>query len=221
MITENFVGSGTVTTDALYRWDVNQTLEIRGSGLRVPPVIHFVNKRPERVEEALVVQSTLSGGVIKAAIPNKLLTEPYDIIAYMYSEENNTGTTIEKIRIPVIDRAKPGDYEYTDNITIITFTRVEADIVTYYNRAIDQLNAVDSRLTASVSNETQERIAGDQALKAQIDAIVLNATGDGNAAAEVAQARVDSNGRTYNSLKDRLDAAGIFVGADGGIYQNT
>lgn len=220
MITETFVGYGTVETDALYRWDLNQVLAISGSGLTVPPVIHFVNLDPTKTEDALVVQATLSGGIVRANIPNALLQEPFDIVAYMYSTADGAGKTLEKIRIPVIDRAKPTDYEYSDNITIITAGALEADIVTYYNRAVTQLNQVDSRLTLAIETETERRIAGDSGLQSQIDAIVIAAADDGNAAAEVGQARVDANGRAYSNLKERLDATGIFVGLDGGIYQN-
>lgn len=220
MITETFVGYGTVETDALYRWDLNQVLAISGSGLTVPPVIHFVNLNPTKSEEALIVQATISSGIVRANIPNALLEEPFDIVAYMYSTADNAGKTLEKIRIPVIDRAKPADYEYSDNITLVTAGALEADIVSYYNRAITQLNQVDSRLTTAIENEAAARIAGDQALAAQINAIVIAAADDGNAAAEIGQARVDPNGHAYATLKARLDAAGIFVGNDGGIYQN-
>jgi hypothetical protein len=188
--------------------------------LTVPPVIHFVNRNPGKSEDAIVVQATLSGGVVKANIPNTLLLEPYDIIAYMYSLADNAGKTLETIRIPVIKRPKPAEFEYTDNISITTAGKLEADIVSYYNRAIAQLTQVDSRLTASVQSEAEVRAAADQDLQSQIDAIVIGSSADGNAAAEVAQARTDPNGKAYSTLRDRLNAAGIFVGDDGSIYQN-
>lgn len=220
MVTETFVGHGTVETDALHRWDLNQILAVSGSGLTVPPVFHFVSRKPTKSSEALVVQGTIaSGGVIRANIPNILLTEPWDIIAYMYSLEDNAGKTVETIRIPVVDRAKPTDYEYSDNITITTAGALSAEIVEYYNRAIAQLNSADTRLTGRIDNEIAAREAGDSNLQNQINAIVISAGDDGNAAAEVGQARVDANGKQYPSLKARLDAAGIYVGEDGGIYQ--
>lgn len=221
MITETFVGSGVVETDSLYQWDLNQVLAISGSGLTVPPVIHFTQRKPTKVtgEEALVVQATISGGVVKANIPNLFLEEPFDIIAFMYAVDSNSGKTLEMIRIPVIQRPKPADYEYSDNITIQTAGALEGDIVAYYNRAISQLNTVNTNLTGAIDAEEAARIAGDADLKAQIDAIVIAAADDGNAAAEVGQARVNANGKAYTSLKARLDETGIYVGDDGGIYQ--
>lgn len=220
MVTETFVGYGIVKTSPLYQYDVNQVLAISGSGLTTPPVVHFTNKNPKQTSDALVVQATLSGGVVKANIPNALLLEPYDIIAYMYSVADSAGKTLETIRIPVIKRAKPEDFEYSDNISIETAGALKADIVSYYNLAISQLDQVESTLTASIESEATTRAAADQNLQNQIDAIVLSGTEDGNAAAEVAQARVDPNGTAYDTLKDRLDATGIFVGSDGCIYQN-
>lgn len=220
MITENFVGYGTVSTDALYQWDVNQVLRIAGSGLTVPPVIHFVNRNPGKTDDALVVQASLSGGVVSAKIHNSLLIEPYDIVAYMYSLADNAGKTLETIRIPVIKRPKPAEFEYTDNITIETAGKLQSEIVAYYNKAISQLTAVDSRLTAAIQSEAEIRAAADKNLQNQIDAIVIGASKDGNAAAEIAQARTDPNGKAYPTLRDRLNAAGIFVGEDGSLYQN-
>lgn len=220
MVTETFVGYGIIQTDSLYQYDVNQVLAISGSGLTVPPVIHFTNRNPKQTDDALVVQSTISSGVVKANIPNSLLLEPYDIIAYMYSVADSAGKTLETIRIPVIKRAKPADFEYSDNISIETVGSLKADIVSYYNSAISQLTKVQSTLTASIESEAETRAAADQDLQNQIDAIVLTGTEDGDAAAEVAQARVDPNGTSYDTLKQRLDATGIFVGSDGGIYQN-
>ena len=43
-------------------------------------------------------------------------------------------------------------------------------------------------------------------LRTEVDNIVISATGDGNAAAEVGQARVNANGTAYPTLKHRIDA---------------
>jgi hypothetical protein len=220
MITEKFVGYGIVSTDELYRWDVNQVLQITNTGLTLPPVIHFTNKNPHLTDDAITVQATISSDTVKANIPNKLLTEPYDIIAYLYTVANNEGKTLEMIRIPVIDRAKPSDYQYSENITVQTAGKLEAEIISYYNKAISQLEQVNSNLIASDKAEAEARAKADQTLQSQINAIVIGASADNNVAAEVAQARVDSNGKSYPTLKERLDILGIFVGEDGNIYQN-
>lgn len=216
MIQSNFTGDSTTVTDALHRYDLNQKLKIAKANLTAAPAVHFANKKSA---EALVVQSTYSGGVITVDIPNQLLEMPFEIVAYIYTEVDNVGTTIDKIRIPVIDRPKPMDYQYSDNITIMTYGKIEADIVTYFNRADVKIDNLAKRHDEAIAAETDARQKADADLKAQISAIVVSASGDGNAAPEVAQARVDSNGKTYSSLEERLNATGIFVGNDGGIYQ--
>lgn len=216
MIQGNFTGDSTVVTDALYRYDLNQKLKIFNSGLTSAPAIHFANKKSV---EALVVQSTISGGVITVDIPNQLLEMPFEIVAFVYTEVDNVGTTIDKIRIPVIDRPKPMDYQYSDNITIMTYGKIEADIVAYFTRADNKIDTVDARLTQADETEAAARQAADANLKAQIDAIVIGAAADAVASVEVSHARTDPNGTAYPTLKDRLDATGIYVGNDGGIYQ--
>lgn len=216
MIQGNFTGDSTVVTDALYRYDLNQKLKIFNSGLTSAPAIHFANKKSV---EALVVQSTISGGVITVDIPNQLLEMPFEIVAFVYTEVDNVGTTIDKIRIPVIDRPKPMDYQYSDNITIMTYGKIEADIVAYFARADNKIDTVDARLTQADETEAAARQAADANLKAQIDAIVIGASEDAVASVEVSHARTDPNGTAYPTLKDRLDATGIYVGNDGGIYQ--
>jgi hypothetical protein len=216
MIQGNFTGDSTVVTDALYRYDLNQKLKIYNSGLTSAPAVHFANKKSA---EALVVQSTISGGIITVDIPNQLLEMPFEIVAFVYTEVNNVGTTVDKIRIPVIDRPKPMDYQYSDNITIMTYGKIEADIVAYFNRADKKIDEVDARLTKADEAEATARKEADANLKAQIDAIVIGAAEDAVASVEVAQARTDLGGNAYPTLKDRLDSVGIFVGSDGGIYQ--
>ena len=175
MIQGNFTGDSTVVTDALYRYDLNQKLKIFNSGLTSAPAIHFANKKSV---EALVVQSTISDGVITVDIPNQLLEMPFEIVAFVYTEVNNVGTTIDKIRIPVIDRPKPMDYQYSDNITIMTYGKIEADIVAYFTRADNKIDTVDARLTQADETEAAARQAADANLKAQIDAIVIGAAED-------------------------------------------
>ena len=70
-------------------------------------------------EQALVVKSTISDNKIIVDIPNILLQEPYNIIAYVYLENNDSGKTVRVIEIPLRRRVKPNDYEYVDNVEIV------------------------------------------------------------------------------------------------------
>lgn len=107
----------------LTQWDYNQKLIVDINGFNfddVPaPVVHFCNINSSN---ALSVQSTIQENKIVADIPNILLKEPYQITAYLYLIDNNSGKTVYTIEIPVRKRLKPSDYEYEDNIEVILLT---------------------------------------------------------------------------------------------------
>ena len=96
-------------TENLYQWDTYQTLSITGINFgSVAPRVHFANKKSK---EALVVNGALqSDGSVEVSIPNSLLTEKYDILAYIYTNTGLTSKTIKSITIPIIARLKPSEY---------------------------------------------------------------------------------------------------------------
>ena len=112
----------------LTQWDTNQKLIIEDEysiGGKAPTV-HFCNKNSD---VALGVKSTISDGKIVADIPNKLLEEPYNIIAYIFVvEDGKSGKTVETINIPVRPKKKPTDYEYTDNVDIVYLSDLIAQV---------------------------------------------------------------------------------------------
>ena len=112
----------------LTQWDINQKLIIEDeySVNGKAPTVHFCNKKST---VALGVKSTVTDGKIIADIPNKLLEEPYNIIAYIFVvEDGNSGKTVETINIPVRPKPKPSDYEYTDNADIVYLSDVIAQV---------------------------------------------------------------------------------------------
>lgn len=132
---------GNYTTDRVYQWDQNHILSIRGLEVTQAPAIHFCNKKSDT---ALVVQSKIdSDGVITVNVPNILLESPYDIIAYVHLYDSNNAKTIEVINIPLIKRVKPDDYQFEENIEIMTFERLEkdfADLEKEFNKFKNECN---------------------------------------------------------------------------------
>ena len=126
------------------QWDINQTLTVRDSGLTVAPAFHFCNKNSK---EALVVVSTMDeNGVLTVKVPNILLTEATPIIAYIYAYINITSAkTLATIRIPVEKRAKPSEYEYVENIDMVSAIAIEQEV----NSRIADLIKDDSIVTTS------------------------------------------------------------------------
>ena len=101
----------------LFQWDVNQVIRIGGLNVSGSIEVHFCNKKSET---ALVVATpNPTNGYVYVNIPNALLTEPYDIVAYVYQREGTSKNTTKTITIPVIARKKPNDYKETTGGTII------------------------------------------------------------------------------------------------------
>ena len=119
---------GNYTTDSVYQWDLNHTLQITGISVTNAPTVHFTNKKRDT---AIVVQSKIVDDVITAPVPNELLQEPYNVIAYVHTYDDNHAKTIETVNIPVRPRAKPDDYQFTDNVDVMNFERLEADWSNY------------------------------------------------------------------------------------------
>lgn len=120
----------------LTQWDINQSLVIKGLGLNSNPEFHFCNKNST---EALVVSSGLDivTDVITVKIPNKLLTEPYPIFAYIYFySTGNSAKTVAEIKLPVRQRVKPSEYEYVENIDTVSAESIKIDIL----KSINSLN---------------------------------------------------------------------------------
>lgn len=114
------------TVTYLTQWDSNQTLYIEDHGFTTAPFFHFCNKNSEK---ALVVASTIgSDGVMTVLIPNSLLTEPYNITAYVYLTEDTTSKTVEVIQLPVRPRPMPDTYEYVDDPIVIDLIVLATEI---------------------------------------------------------------------------------------------
>ncbi len=132
-----------LTTENLYQWDSYQTLKITGINFAsVTPKIHFCNKKST---EALVVQGVLkSDGSCEVSIPNSLLGEKYDIVAYIYINTGLTYKTIKSITIPIIPRLKPTNYTQPSNEQIAEIEEIEL-----------QAKAILNGLTASDYDSTK------------------------------------------------------------------
>ena len=121
---------GNYTTDTVYQWDQNHVLHIIGLNLDYAPTVHFCNKKST---EAIVVQSKKEDDAIIVDVPNELLQEPYNIMAYIHTYDENHAKTIELINIPLVKRVKPSEYQFTENVEIMSFERLEKDFTDFIN----------------------------------------------------------------------------------------
>lgn len=155
---------GSYTTDTVFQWDLNHILEIRGLTVDHAPTVHFCNRKSET---AIVVQSEIDGDAIIAPVPNQLLQEPYNIIAYVHVYDENHAKTVEIVNIPLTKRVKPDDYQFTENVDVMSFERLEKDITDFialmtgnFNdhtaEVEDEINTFTSDMTNNFNNHTAE-----------------------------------------------------------------
>lgn len=116
----------------LYQWDQNVFLDI-------PEAIDEVHFSNQESENALVVK--VKEGA--AAIPNELLQQPYDILAYGFDDTY----TKFSLRMPVIGRMRPADYIYTPTE------------VYQYETILKKVEDIDSHIDAAAADYISEHKA--------------------------------------------------------------
>lgn len=113
MITAAFDAYASYTVDSVYQWDINRSLEIIGVTLDSAPEIHFTNSM---MDKSLVRSSEVSGSHYTVDIPNSLLQYPVDIQVYIgVYDDNSEFKVVETMRIPIIPRTRPTDYQIQDS----------------------------------------------------------------------------------------------------------
>lgn len=130
MIKVDFIDSSEVTTERIYQWDIGRKLKISNVGSAIAPVVHFCNKKSEN---ALAVESKISGDFYIASVPNTLLQEEYDITAYMYVGTEEEAKTIKVVHIPVTKRLRPETYVTTEDEDVVDFLTISAEMKSLLN----------------------------------------------------------------------------------------
>lgn len=125
MLEVNFTNYDTYSADTLTQWDTNQKLKISGLNLSVVPTLLFTNRLSITAEP---IPATMENGAIICDIPNGLLTEAYPIIVYIRVTQLGVTNTVGKIKIAVIPAKKPDDYTFIDNIQLVTYSDIQAQI---------------------------------------------------------------------------------------------
>ena len=91
-----------ITVSGLYQWDYGQTIEIQSSSLTDSFEVHFANRRSAT---AHIRMGSTANRIIP--IPDALLEQPCDIIAWVYCVGNNEARTTRIIHIPVTPSSGP------------------------------------------------------------------------------------------------------------------
>lgn len=166
MVNVNFGNYEVYATDCLTQWDTNQVLKITGLNVTTAPTILFFNRAKVT---ASPVASTLNKDVVSVPIPNGLLQDPYPIIAYIRVASGGSNNTIGKIKIPVVPSAKPEDYEFIENIEIISYE----DMVSMIEGKVDksEYDPVIAKVLADIE-EIQTTGATAGVIEAKVESVI-------------------------------------------------
>lgn len=137
-------GLNEIKLPAITQWDYNRKLSIAGINTTDNVLqVHFSN---EFSRVAIVRAACKEGETWQVNIPNALLQERYNIYAYIYLNEEQSGKTVKKIIIPVLPRQMPDDYPQN--------VHEEAEI----NRLIDYTNKLGCQVAnyANILSEYKE-----------------------------------------------------------------
>lgn len=118
------------------QWDYGQQLVIQGLKLPTSVEVHFAVCGSS--DPAKVRVGTTADGITTAPIPDGVLEQPKDIMAYIYLTDENSGKTVYTIRIKNSPRAKPEIQNKPE----------EAEL---FREAIAAVNAAADRAEAAIS----------------------------------------------------------------------
>lgn len=117
----------------LVQWDSDVYVYLNGEEIDEAYRVHFFN---DTMKEALVVESEYADGVLKAKIPNLLLTQPYIITGYVNVVKNGEAKSLYGFKINIRKKPKPSSYVTVDSKDWVEVTEVLAECHEYANSAL-------------------------------------------------------------------------------------
>lgn len=114
-------GVDEITAHGLTQWDAGQEIELTIPKLPQKFQAHFAHKR---AGTAYVVECTSTNGVAVVPIPNILLQQATNAVMWVYVVDKTYGETTKTVNLPIVARAKPEDYVYTE-IELMNYSQLD------------------------------------------------------------------------------------------------
>lgn len=102
------------SVNGLYQYDRGVEIRIFGMTPEAIPSLHF---SIDGSRTAIPTVPKVEDGVIIGVIPDVILMQHRQALCYVYVESEEYGYTEFEIRLPIIPRGKPSDFELTDEQT--------------------------------------------------------------------------------------------------------
>lgn len=196
-------GVDEITVSGLTQWDRGQILRVSYPDMPTIYQVHFTFRGGK---EALIVHVLDGETSNDVAIPDELLMQPHDLIAYVYLfDSDSTGETVKTIHLPLVRRAKPEDY--TSELTPTQAQRVDAMLAEFKTIVTDAENAAaasqkaaENSASASALSATSSASSATAAKNAQNSA--EKAVNNANIAIEEANAAVEKANEAYDDVQE-------------------
>ena len=199
-------GIDEIEVSGLFQWDRGQKINITVmDGLPNIFQVHFTYQGATSALSVAVLDST------EVEIPDEVLTQPLDVVAYVYLiDEEGGGETVKTIHLPLTPRQKPEDYSA---LPASTQERIEAMVASISNKAD---NAVLVATEAKTVAEDSVAVSAQSAESAATDAARAAESAEAaQAAAEAARDAVDLSEEQIQALMGDIDC-GTFTDTSGG-----
>lgn len=143
------------------QWDDEVYIRIDEPEIDQAYNVHFFN---QTTDQAYVVRSEFTDGILIVKIPNTLLTQPHTIYGYVFIVNNDGNKSVLAFEIKIRMRPKPMDYIHKDTVDYVRLDDV-----------IEECKDITRELEQRISTEEQTSLEIIERLDTLLDSdYILN-----------------------------------------------
>ena len=197
-------GINEITVEGLTQWDRGQILRVSFPDMPTIYQVHFAFKGGR---EALIVHVLDGATSNDVEIPDELLMQPHDLIAYVYLiGSDGSGETVKTVNLPLERRAKPEDY--TSDLTPTQAERIDAMLAEIHEQANSAVETAEDANTKATNAVNTANAAANTASGAKTAAESASSAAENSATAASTAQRAAENAAAAaaNSATDASNA---------------